>query len=132
MGSNTPAPGGRPRATEPEPAPLRFTPNRRAGWIVVGCLAGAIVLLIVLPHPAPDPSRTRILDPPRATSTRTAPATTARAWNQGGTLHRATVDEWRRATGSNRLASDADWAARNRGMRSTAAWPSGGATPLRW
>ena len=86
----------------------------------MGCVAGFILLLIALPDPPPEPSPTGMVAAPRATFTRTAPAATAGAWNRGGTLHRATVAEWHRATDSNRLATAADWAARTRGMRSTA------------
>ncbi len=30
-------------------------------------------------------------------------------WNEGGTLHKATVQEWRQATYKNRFATSADW-----------------------
>ena len=33
-----------------------------------------------------------------------------RSWYEGGTLHRATVSEWRTSTGRNRLATSADFA----------------------
>ena len=34
---------------------------------------------------------------------------TAKEWYEGGTLHKATVGEWHRATYANRLATCADW-----------------------
>ena len=39
------------------------------------------------------------------------------AWYSGGTLHRATVAEWRRATYANKLATSADWAITRPGVR---------------
>ena len=35
---------------------------------------------------------------------------TAGKWYQGGTLHRATVNEWNNASYSNKLATASDWA----------------------
>lgn len=42
---------------------------------------------------------------------RSLPATNAQPWNVGGTLHRATVAQWRAATHENKLATAADWLA---------------------
>lgn len=50
------------------------------------------------------------------TATSAAPATIAPAptvaWYAGGTLHSATVGEWKAADERNRLATSADWAAK--------------------
>ena len=41
----------------------------------------------------------------------------ASKWYEGGSLHRANVGEWRRATYSNKLATAADWALTHRGVK---------------
>ena len=38
-----------------------------------------------------------------------APTPPAKEWYEGGTLHKATVGQWHRATYANRLATCADW-----------------------
>ena len=41
----------------------------------------------------------------------------ASKWYEGGSLHRANVGEWRRATYSNKLATASDWAMTHRGVK---------------
>jgi len=55
--------------------------------------------------PTNTPTRT-----PTNTPTST-PTTTQTQWFQGGTLHRATLAQWRAATNANKLATAADWLA---------------------
>jgi len=56
----------------------------------------------------PSSRSTTTTTPRTTTSTSTATQT---QWFQGGTLHRATLSQWRAATNANRLATAADWLA---------------------
>ncbi len=76
-------------------------------WIGLGCLGVMMVLVLVLigvyasmESDGPAGNQT-----PRTYSS----ANRERQWYQGGTLHHATVDQWRRASYRNKLATAADW-----------------------
>lgn len=63
--------------------------------------------------PPTEPAASRVPTPPRAhrRSGRSGASNPAAEWCRGGTLHRATVREWKSATSSNKLATAADWLA---------------------
>jgi hypothetical protein len=59
--------------------------------------------------PATPPPGKVVSNPPAATSQRQVERSAeSSAWYQGGTLHNATIAEWRNATNENRLATSAD------------------------
>lgn len=86
---------------------------KRTGQAAVVLLALAVVLVVLalLTDPGEAPTA-----PPTATSAPTVALPTATptvAWYAGGTLHSATVGEWRTADDRNKLATAADWVVRS-------------------
>jgi hypothetical protein len=90
-------------------------PARAKGRAIVGIALSAFWLLAMVLGMIVGPSRTKS---PASPATAIAPASDAGSggssngteWYEGGTLHRATVKEWREADYRNRLATAADWA----------------------
>jgi Domain of unknown function (DUF4190) len=90
-------------------------PARAKGRAIVGISLSAFWLLAMVLGMIVGPSRT---NPPASPAKAVAPASDTGSgsskggteWYEGGTLHRATVKEWREATYTDRLATAADWA----------------------
>jgi len=77
------------------------------------CSVLAVFALLLLLQACSPGGGSRIATPtntPTRTPTNT-PTTTQTQWFQGGTLHRATLAQWRAATNANKLATAADWLA---------------------
>ena len=79
---------------------------------------GFLILIISPDEPADPPPRTErpgnyVEGQSGTAGIRSRPATTDKwAWTKGGTLHDATIAEWRDATRGNKLATSADWIAK--------------------
>lgn len=71
-------------------------------WIAA---LGAFVLMILAGRGRPTNEQ------PRTDSSVQRPAASSRAWYDGGTLHRATLNTWLAASHENKLATASDWVA---------------------
>jgi len=79
------------------------------------CSVLAVFALLLLLSACSSGGGNRVSTPtttPTRTPTSTPPVAQTRGeWFQGGTLHSATLEQWRLATSANRLATAADWLA---------------------
>ncbi len=79
--------------------------------LILGTVLAVFSLLLLLQACSPGGgSKTATPTATEATATTSTPATQTE-WFQGGTLHKATLAQWRVATNANKLATAADWLA---------------------
>jgi hypothetical protein len=81
--------------------------NTLGGIVVLLLLAGAFFgwLFFLAPIEYPEP----LTQPAKIETSISDSTATQTKWYHGGTLHRATIAQWRVATNANRLATASDW-----------------------
>ena len=83
--------------------------RRVVAWVVAITLG--LSLWYAKSNSIPEvPKRSRAVRSKQASSYRVPTAVSRSKWYNGGTLHKATVNQWKRSAYSNKLATAADWA----------------------